>query len=211
LMSVSYGVGQVMGENWKLLGYDSVESLVEEARSGLVGQVTLMIKFIEKAGLAGKLRTGDFKGFARGYNGPSYALNRYDTKMASAAAEWRKLLKGVHEIPSFQPETSFSGSVLQIQRRLVLHGFKVAIDGERGPQTEKAIMDFQKSKKLRVDGVVGNQTWKALEEEPAKAAVVNDAPVKVETVSPPMVVEKPARKTFTQAIIEMFAALLRRK
>ncbi len=36
------------------------------------------------------------------------------------------------------------------------------IDGKIGPQTEKAIKEFQESKKLRSDGVVGSRTWEEL-------------------------------------------------
>ncbi|MFH2137845.1 MAG: peptidoglycan-binding domain-containing protein [Candidatus Omnitrophota bacterium] len=33
------------------------------------------------------------------------------------------------------------------------------IDGKQGPQTKKAIKDFQKAKGLVVDGIVGQKTW----------------------------------------------------
>ena len=35
-------------------------------------------------------------------------------------------------------------------------------DGKFGPQTEKAVMRFQLEKKLKVDGIVGTQTWHML-------------------------------------------------
>lgn len=38
-----------------------------------------------------------------------------------------------------------------------------AIDGKIGPVTKKAIMDFQRSKGLVVDGKVGPKTWTELE------------------------------------------------
>lgn len=40
--------------------------------------------------------------------------------------------------------------------------YKGAIDGIFGPQMEAAVRAFQQDKKLRVDGTIGNQTWKAL-------------------------------------------------
>lgn len=36
------------------------------------------------------------------------------------------------------------------------------IDGKVGPKTKKAITDFQKSKNLNVDGVIGPKTWEKL-------------------------------------------------
>lgn len=51
-----------------------------------------------------------------------------------------------------------------IQRALKSAGFYAgAIDGKIGPKTKKAIMDFQKSKGLKVDGKVGPKTWAELE------------------------------------------------
>lgn len=35
------------------------------------------------------------------------------------------------------------------------------LDGEFGPYTEKKTKEFQKEHKLNIDGIVGNQTWKA--------------------------------------------------
>lgn len=38
-----------------------------------------------------------------------------------------------------------------------------AIDGKIGPKTKQAIQEFQRSKGLKVDGVVGPRTWSELE------------------------------------------------
>jgi hypothetical protein len=85
--STSWGIGQVMGVHWKWLGYDSVDVLVTEARNSLKGQLRLMIRFIEKSGLAAALARHDWKTFARAYNGPKFTQNRYDTKLSLA---WRR-------------------------------------------------------------------------------------------------------------------------
>ncbi|MCG8273110.1 N-acetylmuramidase family protein [Aquamicrobium sp. NLF2-7] len=82
--SVSWGIGQVMGAHWKWLGYRSAEDLLLDARNGVYGQVRLMANFIDKAGLAPALAKRDWAAFARGYNGPAYAKNRYDSKLAAA-------------------------------------------------------------------------------------------------------------------------------
>ncbi|MBA8881168.1 N-acetylmuramidase family protein [Phyllobacterium myrsinacearum] len=85
--STSWGIGQVMGAHWKWLGYDTVDTLVTEARGSLKGQLHLMICFIEKSGLAAALARHDWKKFARAYNGPKFTQNRYDTKLSLA---WRR-------------------------------------------------------------------------------------------------------------------------
>lgn len=51
-----------------------------------------------------------------------------------------------------------------IQERLTVLGFAVAADGQFGPGTEQAVKDFQTSRALTADGVVGAATWAALVE-----------------------------------------------
>lgn len=92
LESTSWGLGQVMGAHWKWLGYGSVDELVAEARNSVGGQVGLMLNFIEKAGLKTALQAKDWRNFARRYNGPAFARNQYDTRMAAAFERWKKSL-----------------------------------------------------------------------------------------------------------------------
>lgn len=82
--SVSWGIAQVMGAHWQWLGYAHIDALVAEARSGVAGQVRLMMRYIEKSGLSAALRRHDWESFARGYNGPGYKRSAYDMKIARA-------------------------------------------------------------------------------------------------------------------------------
>lgn len=54
-------------------------------------------------------------------------------------------------------------AVKTLQTRLQNAGFVVFIDGEFGPVTEQAIIDFQLSKNIIADGIVGIKTNSALE------------------------------------------------
>jgi hypothetical protein len=82
--STSWGVGQVMGAHWAWLDYATVDALVAEARNGVAGQLRLMARYLKKAGLLDALRKHDWPAVARGYNGPAYRRNRYDTKLANS-------------------------------------------------------------------------------------------------------------------------------
>lgn len=49
-----------------------------------------------------------------------------------------------------------------IQEWLCLHGFHIRIDGDFGPATDYAVRQFQRKKGLKVDGVVGKNTFARL-------------------------------------------------
>lgn len=51
----------------------------------------------------------------------------------------------------------------RIQRALMNAGFfKGPINGKIGPQTKRAIKEFQKAHGLKADGIVGKRTWEKL-------------------------------------------------
>src|SRR5581483_4838842 len=56
--------------------------------------------------------------------------------------------------------------VRDLQQRLVAIGYSLAGDdaGTFGDATERAVQDFQTRRGLRVDGIVGRETWSALVE-----------------------------------------------
>jgi hypothetical protein len=88
LLSTSWGLGQIMGSNYKLAGCKSVGEMVSEACESEAGQVRQMASFIKNAGLQDELAAKNWAGFAKGYNGPQYAQNQYDQKLAAAYAKF---------------------------------------------------------------------------------------------------------------------------
>jgi len=61
------------------------------------------------------------------------------------------------------PQAPYKPTDKEIQTALKNAGFYAgAVDGKIGPQTKKAITDFQAANNLKVDGKVGPQTWGAL-------------------------------------------------
>lgn len=55
-----------------------------------------------------------------------------------------------------------SSTVKILQTQLNKFGYKLDVDGEFGPLTQQAVIDFQTKYGLEVDGIVGNETWGAL-------------------------------------------------
>ena len=84
LRSVSWGLGQIMGNNHKMVRFDSAEDMVKNAMASEVNQLKQMAAFIKAAGLLDELQGKNWAGFAKGYNGPAYAANQYDAKLEAA-------------------------------------------------------------------------------------------------------------------------------
>ena len=84
LESASWGLGQVMGYHWKSLGYASLQAFINAMYKDEMSQLDAMCRFIKMNGLDKYLRSQDWKNFALRYNGPAYAKNSYDVKLANA-------------------------------------------------------------------------------------------------------------------------------
>lgn len=91
LFACSWGLGQIMGFNHKLAGYDTVEEMVEAFKDDEENHLNAAVTFIINAGLDDNLRAHDWIGFAKGYNGKNYHINKYDEKLAEAYAKWSRI------------------------------------------------------------------------------------------------------------------------
>jgi len=91
LKAASWGLGQILGENHKLIGYSSPQALVKAFCESEAKQLEGIVAFLVANKLDGKLRAHDWAGVARGYNGASYAQHGYHTKLAAAFAKWEKI------------------------------------------------------------------------------------------------------------------------
>jgi hypothetical protein len=84
LKSCSWGLGQVMGFNHKVAGFDTVQAFVRAMTVSEGAQLYAMARFIVSNNLQRHMRSLDWTAFAKGYNGAGYAKNQYHTKLASA-------------------------------------------------------------------------------------------------------------------------------
>lgn len=96
LESASWGAYQIMGFHWKLLGYESADAFVSAMSSGEAAQLDAFVRFIlADKGLHAALKGKKWSTFARLYNGPAYAENLYDVKLARAYKRYADLMKEV--------------------------------------------------------------------------------------------------------------------
>ena len=152
LKSASWGLGQVMGENFAVAGFADVGSMVAAMAASEDAQLAAVVGFVAANGLEKALQNQDWAGYARGYNGPSYAKNSYDTKLAQTYAT----LKAGTNVPDLTVRTA--------QLYLLFLGYNPqGVDGQVGSHTLTALHNFQSASNLALtpgidDGVVAALT-----------------------------------------------------
>jgi hypothetical protein len=145
LESASWGLGQVMGYNAGLAGYADAETMVDHFCHNEDQQLLGMARFIKSSKLDGYLRRNAWADFARGYNGPGYAANQYDAKLAHHAAR-------------FASRTLPDLTLRAIQLLLRYAGFDAGpVDGYPGQRTSRAIAAFRAANRLG-DGDCSDET-----------------------------------------------------
>lgn len=92
LKSASWGAFQILGENFVEAGHVSVEAFVDAMLDSERAHLRAFVAFIGASpALKKAIRTRDWTGFAKRYNGPDFAKNNYDTKIAD---HYRRLTEG---------------------------------------------------------------------------------------------------------------------
>ena len=88
LKCCSWGKFQILGENYKEAGFDSVHAFVNAMQIGEREHLMAFVKYIKSRKLDDFLRRKAWPQFAEKYNGPGYAQNKYDVKLAAADREF---------------------------------------------------------------------------------------------------------------------------
>jgi hypothetical protein len=148
LESASWGLGQIMGFNAESAGFREVEDMVQRMLRHEDEQILGMARFMRARGMHSALLRRDWGAFARSYNGPNFAINRYDQKLAAAYGGIR---------PDFD--------VRAVQLLLTYHGFDPGpIDGFIGNKTRAAIAAFAARHGLPVMPAHQSELYTALRE-----------------------------------------------
>ncbi len=83
--ATSWGAFQIMGYHWDLLGYHSVQAMVTASQQSEGAHLDMFVRFIlADPALHRALQSKKWATFARLYNGPAYADNLYDVRLARA-------------------------------------------------------------------------------------------------------------------------------
>ncbi|HET9183459.1 MAG TPA: N-acetylmuramidase domain-containing protein [Candidatus Angelobacter sp.] len=155
LQSASWGLGQIMGMNFRSAGFDNVEQMVQAMVDSEDQQLLAMAKFLTATGLSSALKVHNWASFARGYNGPNFAINRYDVKLNG---EFQKY--SAAGIPDLD--------VRAAQLYLTYLGFHPgSVDGIAGQHTLDALAQFQSQQGSAATTVIDDQCLAQLQKATA--------------------------------------------
>lgn len=113
LMSASWGLGQILGENYKLCKFNTVTEMVLAFMSDEEFHLRAMIDFLIANHIDDDLKAHRWAVVARMYNGPGYAKNQYDTRLALAYAKWARIKDTPIPVEAVgDPKMAISASVL---------------------------------------------------------------------------------------------------
>lgn len=173
LKAASWGLGQILGQNYSMVGYDSPQEMVIAFMEDEENHLEAMVKFLIAAGIDDDLRAHRWETVARVYNGPGYKKHGYHTRLARAYNKWA----GIPDTPwdgadddgtPHQYPTVRVGSrgfvVEHLQKSLRdLNHHSGRVDGVFGSITRASLLAFQADHGLTTDGVAGPLTWDVLE------------------------------------------------
>lgn len=158
IQSISIGIGQVMGENYKRLGYSSAVAMLQAATDSFDNQVEQMLKFIATDNrLVVAANNYDYETFGRIYNGPNYKKNRYAEDLKAFVDKW--LGFGSVQEGSNVPAVDYTARVkalgyANIKAFQTARG--LAVDGIVGPITREAIVACEEEAKKRNNEAIVN-------------------------------------------------------
>lgn len=88
--AVSWGMFQVMGFNYKTCGCKTINEFVEKMCASQEQQLLLTLNFLKNSNLIVPLQKRQWATFAKGYNGPGFAQNKYHIKLQAAYNNYLK-------------------------------------------------------------------------------------------------------------------------
>jgi hypothetical protein len=94
--SASWGLFQIMGFHWQLLGYESAQQFEQQMTESEEMQLDAFYRFVthkSNCKLLQAMKDKDFSTFAKLYNGPAYKKNNYDLKLKEAYENYAKSIK----------------------------------------------------------------------------------------------------------------------
>ena len=170
LRSASWGLGQILGVNYALVGYSSAQAMVRDFMEDEETHLEAIVRYLIATGIDDDLRAHRWRTVARVYNGPGYAKHNYHGRMATRFAWWRRVPDTPWNGDDIEPQTLRRGhdgvEVRDLQLSLTKLNYPVGnADGKYGPKTEHAVKQFQGDNGIPVTGLADPDTLALIDAE----------------------------------------------
>lgn len=90
LQSASWGLFQCMGFNFSVCGYKTLQGFITAMYQSEREHLFAFCNYVINNRLEDELQRKDWKGFARGYNGANFRMNKYDEKLSTAYKKYKQ-------------------------------------------------------------------------------------------------------------------------
>ncbi len=103
LRSASWQRFQILGDNFAVCGYRTVQEFVDAMFRDEDNSLEAFVYFVRRRGLDDELRRKDADGFAYGYNGKDYKRNQYGVKIRNAERKHARVKINCGDLASTAP------------------------------------------------------------------------------------------------------------
>jgi hypothetical protein len=225
LMSASWGLTQILGENYAMVGFDSVADMVRAFMADEDNHLEAAVAFIVAAGIDDELRAlarltrpttpADCVPIVLVYNGKGYKKNKYHEKFAKAHNRWRGIKdtpwgpeeEAAAPVPSLPTDEA---TVKKVQQLLREKGYYAVgpDDGDAAALTQAAILAFRNEHGLPLTPEIDAELLEALVAAPKRyvppeRAGASEAEIMQKKDTP---VAEPVRQSFIQKVAAGLAA-----
>lgn len=154
LSSASFGLGQILGQEYAECSYSSPQDLVTHFFVSEKEQVEAMCRLIKARHLDVDMRgfpaSSSTNHFALRYNGAGYKKNRYDSKLAAGYRKWKARLESTaqeqvdadNDVGTLRPGMH-GARVKLLQQKLDERKYHVNPDGDFGNLTRDAVVAWK--------------------------------------------------------------------
>lgn len=182
LMAASWGLGQILGTNYRSAGYNTIQEMILSFMEDEENHLNAMVSFIIANGIDDDIRAHRWETVARVYNGPGYAKHGYHTRLAKAYRKWSRIKDTPWEgspdpvdVAQSYPTVKIGSRgwvVEHLQKTLKELGYAVGdVDGKFETATRASVLAFQADHGITTDGVAGPETWDVMENAPRKKPI----------------------------------------
>ncbi|UCI23672.1 N-acetylmuramidase domain-containing protein [Mesorhizobium sp. B2-8-5] len=158
LMSASWGLTQILGENHRDAGYTSPQAMITAFKASEANHLEATVRLLVAWKIDDDLKAHRWPVIARTWNGPGYRQNAYDRKMAAAFAKWQ----AIKDTPLWPMEAPDAAQAAPEPQPMAAEPAVAAPDEATVERVQQQLKDLGYTEVGAVDGRIGTMTATAI-------------------------------------------------